>query len=111
MIVAVAVIPLIATMLRRSENDLRTVAHHLDLILVAKEPTVEIDRFLDLYWHSGMERYTRDTNIWLEVQRYAMELELYDNDAEMRALGFFGDERALKLSRRLRDMIRAVHKI
>ena len=98
-------------MLRRAENDLRSIAQYLDRVLVAKEPSVEIDRMLDHYWHSGMERYTRDTNIWLEVQRYAMELELYDNDPEMRALGFFGDERALKLSRRLRDMIRAVHKI
>lgn len=102
---------LIASMIRRSDKDLRMIALLLDQILVAKVTSVEVDRFLDVYWMNGLNKYTRDTNIWLEVQRFALELELYDADIEMQQRGFFGEARVLKLSRRLRDMIRAVHKI
>ena len=88
--------------------DLKTVVPYLEAIINATDDMEKpVDDFIKFYAINNIAKLSRVDNIWSEVQHLVFELERFDPnvDFEGRLAGFFGKERALKLTKRTLDFI------
>lgn len=88
--------------------ELKKVVPYLEAILNnPTNPSREVDAFISFYAANNLEKLSRIDNIWSEVKRLVYEFDRYDPDVtfEDRLAGFFGTDRALKLTKRCLDFI------
>lgn len=88
--------------------ELKTVVPYLEAILnEPKDPSRQVEAFLRFYNGNNLEKLSKPENIWSEVKRLAHEFDRYDPDAKLedKLIGFFGTDRALKLTKRCLDFI------
>lgn len=88
--------------------DLKSVVPYLEAIINSPDDMEKpVDDFIKFYVDSKISKIAKPENIWSEVQHLAYELERFDPDVDFegRLAGFFGKERAVKLTKRTLDFI------
>lgn len=91
--------------------ELKKVVPYLEAILNnPADPNREVNNFLAFYGQNNLEKLSSVDNVWSEVKRLAHEFDRYDPDATLddKLAGFFGTDRALKLTKRTLDIINAM---
>ncbi len=86
----------------------RDVVPYLEAIMNApKDPDAQVDAYLKFFYGNSLQKLAKGDNVWSELERLAHELERYDPNInfEARLVGFFGPERALKLTKRALEFI------